>query len=327
MPAVQRPIEQGAIRTRDNGRGGRAPLHAEPFAGVAPSELAVETEVVGAELIETRAAASADELGGEEHLACGGLGDTMDRSLTLAARIDGQRGAGRYVLSRRGAGYQRASCPPPFQGGVAGGWQPGIIAATGTLPDHHLRLGNRLALACGHRRLGRSFALPVVLAFNRLHLLHQQRHNPVAQRERMLDALGEPGAGGGAHHRAVDHDLYPVLLPRVQRRRLRRRPHLAVHPHTEITGPAQPIEKRGVGLAVLQSDRRQQNDGGARWQREDAGDDLIRGLRADRHLALRAVPRTEPRPQHPHVVVDFGHRADRRTRALARRPLLDANRG
>ena len=55
-------------------------------------------------------------------------------------------------------------------------------------------------------------------------------------------------------------------------------------------------------------------------------DDLLLGLAGDRLAAARAVGRADPRPEQPQVVVDLGHRADRRARVARGRLLVDRDR-
>ena len=57
-----------------------------------------------------------------------------------------------------------------------------------------------------------------------------------------------------------------------------------------------------------------------------AVDHLRHGLADDRQAGRRRIGHADPRPQQAHVVVDLGHRADRRARVARGRLLLDRDR-
>ena len=70
-------------------------------------------------------------------------------------------------------------------------------------------------------------------------------------------------------------------------------------------------------LALLAADdRRKQLHARLFFKRHQPVNDLVDGLLVNLLAAFRTVRRTDARPQQAHVVVDFGDRADRRTRVL-----------
>src|SRR5208282_1082749 len=86
----------------------------------------------------------------------------------------------------------------------------------------------------------------------------------------------------------------------------------------------------GELLAVLAlaaaHDWRQEVETSTRWERQDAVDHLRDGLALDRQTRGRRIGHADPRPQKPHVIVDFGDGADRRARIARGGFLLDRNR-
>src|SRR6185437_2454110 len=77
-------------------------------------------------------------------------------------------------------------------------------------------------------------------------------------------------------------------------------------------------------LALAPADiGRQQQQPRAFGQQHDLVDHLRNGLGLDRQAGGRRVGDADPRPQQAHIVVDFGDRADGRTRVLRGRLLFD----
>ena len=90
-------------------------------------------------------------------------------------------------------------------------------------------------------------------------------------------------------------------------------------------GAAKLVPERLVRLAVAALDGSHHVDLRAFGQVQHLLDDLVGRLRADRLAAARAMRLAQPGEQDAQIVVDLGHRADRRARALARRLLLDGD--
>ena len=99
----------------------------------------------------------------------------------------------------------------------------------------------------------------------------------------------------------------------------------AVDPDPGEARAAEVVPERVVVLAVAALDRGHDVDLRPLGQVEDLLDDLVGRLGADRQAAARAIGLAEPGEEDAQVVVDLGHGADRRPRALAGRLLLDAD--
>ena len=80
-------------------------------------------------------------------------------------------------------------------------------------------------------------------------------------------------------------------------------------------------------LALAPADhRRHDHEPRALGQGQHAVGDLLQRLAGDRRAAVVAVRLTDPRPQQAQVVVDLGHRPDRRARVARGRLLVDRDR-
>src|SRR5262249_52333995 len=102
---------------------------------------------------------------------------------------------------------------------------------------------------------------------------------------------------------------------------------LAVDPHPDKPGAADLLPERVVLLLAFALQRGHDVELRALGQRQHLVHDFVGGLRADPLPARWAVPLAESGVQDAEVVVDFRDRADGAPRALARRLLLDADRG
>ena len=102
---------------------------------------------------------------------------------------------------------------------------------------------------------------------------------------------------------------------------------LPIDAHPRIPAGANLVPQRFVLLANLDIERGHQVELRARRLGHDLVDDLVGRLRADRNIAGRAMRRAQPRHQHAEVIVNFGHRADRRARRVPHVLLLDGDRG
>ena len=95
-------------------------------------------------------------------------------------------------------------------------------------------------------------------------------------------------------------------------------PRVALEPHL--------LEQFPVLAFAPPHDRRHDHELGPLLQGHQPVDDLLLGLAGDLLAALGAVRHADPRPEQAQVVVDLGHRADRRARVARGRLLVDRDR-
>ena len=150
---------------------------------------------------------------------------------------------------------------------------------------------------------------------------------PFGELHRGLDGLRQPRAQILLHHEPVDDDLDRVLELLVERRRLVERVLLTVDLDAREALVAQLLEQLAVLALPVADDRRVDREPRALRQHEDLLDDRVDRLAGDRAAADRAVRPPHPRVEQAQVVVDLGHRADRRARVARRRLLVDRDRG
>ena len=155
---------------------------------------------------------------------------------------------------------------------------------------------------------------------------HVDRDEPVRERRRRLDRLGQPLAQVGLQHEPVDDDLDRVLELLVEDDLLLEQPLLAVDLDPREAVGAQLLEHvTELALAVAHDGR---VDGEARplGQCEDLLDDLVEALPGDRAAADRAVWPSDAGVEEAKVVVDLGDGSDRRARVPRGRLLVDRDR-
>ncbi len=157
-------------------------------------------------------------------------------------------------------------------------------------------------------------------------------HDAVGEVERRLDRIGKPRADPLAHDDAVNDDLDVVLqllveaLALVEVGRLVDLHHRAVDLDAGEAAFLQIEQLLAVLALAAADDRRQEEEPRALLHRQDAVDHLRDGLALDRQPGRRRIRDADSREEQPHIVVDLGHRADRRARILRRRLLLDRDR-
>ncbi|EDT04029.1 hypothetical protein BamIOP4010DRAFT_2430 [Burkholderia ambifaria IOP40-10] len=178
----------------------------------------------------------------------------------------------------------------------------GIVQPGGETP--HLRLGG-----CGKRGV-------------RVRRQHVDVHAAAAALERRLDRLDHAHLVGLLHAEAVGHHV--EQLARAGGRR-----DFALRLHARVAARGQPLRDFVLGRAFRQLDRERDDDArivGARALDEFRVDGLGRVMpHLPRGLAVEQLGRA--RVQQLQVIVELGHRADRRTRAADRVGLVDRDRG
>ena len=147
-----------------------------------------------------------------------------------------------------------------------------------------------------------------------------------ADAERGVDGFGQSAADAGGGFQAIDDDLDVVPHLAIEREVVGERNVFAIDAGAHEALLAQVLEQVLV-LAFLAAD-----DGGedgvlrSRFNRHDAGDDLLARLGRDRLAALGAMAVADAGVEHAEEIVDFGDRADGRARVVAGRFLRDRDR-
>ena len=154
----------------------------------------------------------------------------------------------------------------------------------------------------------------------------RDRGDALGQLERLLDRVGDAPADVGLGDQPVDDDLDRVLVGLGEPDRLGEVADLAVDPRARIPLAGQLFQELAVLALAASDDRREHLEPRALGQLHHLVDDLLGGLAADRAAAVVAVRVSDPREQHPQVVVDLGDRADRRARVARGGLLVDRDR-
>ena len=152
------------------------------------------------------------------------------------------------------------------------------------------------------------------------------RDEPVGERRRRLDRLGQPLAQVGLEHEPVDDDVDLVLELLVEDDLLLEQPRLAVDLDACEAVGAELVEHVAELALAVAHDRRVDGEPRPLRQRQDLLDDLVEALAGDRAAADGAVRAADARVEQAQVVVDLGHRADRRARVARGRLLVDRDR-
>ena len=153
------------------------------------------------------------------------------------------------------------------------------------------------------------------------------RDQTFGERRRRLDRLREPQPQVGAHHEPVDDDLDRVLELLVELgHALLEDVLLAVDLDAREALADQVLEDVLVLALAVADDRRVDREARPLLELEHLVDDRVEALPRDRLAADRAVRPPDPRVEQAQVVVDLGHRADRRARVARGRLLVDGDR-
>ena len=130
----------------------------------------------------------------------------------------------------------------------------------------------------------------------------------------------------GLHHQPVDDDRDVVFVLLVEDDLLVEAAQLAVDLDPRVALEPHLLEQFPVLAFAPAHDRRHDHEFGPLLEGHQPVDDLLLGLAGDLLAALGAVRDPDPRPEQPQVVVDLGHRADRRARVARGRLLVDRDR-
>ena len=147
-----------------------------------------------------------------------------------------------------------------------------------------------------------------------------------ADAEGGVDRFGQSAADARGRFEAVDDDLDVVPHLAVEREIVVERHVFAVDagPHEALL--AQVFEQVFVFALLAADDGGEHGELRARFDRHDAGDDLLARLGGDRLAAFGAVAVADAGVEHAEEIVDFGDRADGRARVVAGRFLRDRDR-
>ena len=146
---------------------------------------------------------------------------------------------------------------------------------------------------------------------------------PVGQRHRGLDRVGQALADVLAHHEPVDDERDVVLVLLVEVEVLVQPADLAVDLHARVALRPQLLEELPVLALSAAHQRRHDHEARPLGKLHDLVDDLLRRLPGDRTAADVAVGMADARPEQAQVVVDLGDGADRRPRVARGRLLVD----
>ena len=141
-----------------------------------------------------------------------------------------------------------------------------------------------------------------------------------------LDRLREPAAQVRLHHQPVDDDRDVVLVLLVEDYLLVEAAQLAVDQGPRVALEPHLLEQLPVLALAAADDRRHDHEFAPLLEGHQPVDDLLQGLAGDLGAAVGAVRGADPRPEQAQVVVDLGHRADRRARVARGRLLVDRDR-
>ena len=143
---------------------------------------------------------------------------------------------------------------------------------------------------------------------------------------RRLDRFRQPPSQVLLHHQSVDHHRDVVLVLLVELELLVEQTHLAVDLDPGVAVGPELLEELAVLALAAAHHRCHHHEPGAFVEGHQPVGDLLLGLTGDLLPALRAVRLADPRPQQAQVVVNLGHRADRRSRVARGRLLVDRDR-
>ncbi len=161
---------------------------------------------------------------------------------------------------------------------------------------------------------------------HRLSVHDVDRDEPVRERRRRLDRLGQALAEVGLEHEPVDDHVDLVLELLVEDDLLLEQAHLAVDLDAREAVGSQLLEHVAELALAVAHDRRVHREPRPLGQRQDLLHDLVEALPRDRPAADRAVRPADPRVEQAEVVVDLGDRPDRRARVAGGRLLVDRDR-
>ena len=156
--------------------------------------------------------------------------------------------------------------------------------------------------------------------------IHLQRDGAaIGMTQRRLEGFGQTLAQIVARLEAVDDEIDVVLFRFGELGQGVDLVDFAIDAQTGETLRAQLGEEFELLALAPGDDRREDHQPGLRRQRQHVIDHLRDGLRFERPLVFRAIGRAGAGEQQAQIIVNLGDGADRRTRIVAGRLLLDGN--
>ena len=165
----------------------------------------------------------------------------------------------------------------------------------------------------------------LVLAAKLLRLHDVKAEQAVSEFQSVLQRSDDLLIDSGADDERIDHGFDRMSLVFIEFDMVPQVARLAVDPRPPVAVDADLLEQVLVILAVNLVDRRPHLDLGAFRQGQQMFHHLMRGANRERLAAQRAVRRPHRGEQHPQVVGDVGHRADRRAGIGADGFLIDGH--
>src|SRR5580698_2710867 len=146
------------------------------------------------------------------------------------------------------------------------------------------------------------------------------------QFERGLDGLLQTLRDAALQQHAVDENFNCVILAAVERRRLVEIYKLTIDARADVTVLLIFLELFPVFAFAAAHDRSEHHNPVVRLERQDRLDNLFGRLACDRLAAVRAMGCPNRAVDDAQIVVDFGDRANGRSRRASGRLLFDRNR-
>ena len=231
------------------------------------------------------------------------VGDRLDHALVEARAPDRPRDEGTVGDRDRGVGHEHVRIDLELRA-EARTARAGAVRRV-EREDARLELGQRHAVL----RAGEVLRVEEALALDDV-----DADETFGERRCRLDGLREALTQIMLEHEPIDDDLDRVLELLVEHDLVLEQPRLTVDfDPREAVAPELLEHVSELALAVAH-DRCVDREARSLREREDLLDDLVEALPRDRAPADGAVGPAHPRVEQAEVVVDLGHRADRRAR-------------
>ena len=141
----------------------------------------------------------------------------------------------------------------------------------------------------------------------------------LADFQSLIERFGEPWTETRFDHEPIDDDFDIVPHLTVEPLVFAQRNDLPIDASSHETLLQKVVEQIPILALLTSNEGREQSETRSVGQLRDARQNLFSSLRRDLPPASGAKPLTDPSVKHAQVVVDFGDRADRRTRIVAGR--------